>query len=144
MSASTMPDRVTLRGQRDGEVGGDARLADAALARRDEQWSSLRAGLGERDRPPLGMAVCLALSGSGGRVAVEPLAQRLALVVGHHREVEVDAIDAVEGRDSIGHATLDLVAQRAPGDGEGDEDGGRAVATQLDVANHPEVDDRAV
>ena len=35
-------------------------------------------------------------AGGGGRVAVELAAQRRSLVVGHHREVEVDRVDAVE------------------------------------------------
>ena len=50
-------DRVAAGGQRDGEVGGDARLADAALAGRDEQRAGPRTGLGERDRPALGVAL---------------------------------------------------------------------------------------
>ena len=60
-------DRVALGGERDGEVDGDAGLADAALAGRDEQRAGPRAGLGERDRPPLGVAVGLACGRGRGR-----------------------------------------------------------------------------
>ncbi len=56
-------DRVALRGERHGEVGGDARLADAALAGRDQQWAGLRGVLRERDLATLGVAVRLARPG---------------------------------------------------------------------------------
>ena len=81
--------------------------------------------------------------GGGRRVAVEALAQLLALVVGHHREVEADGVHPVEGGDGGGDAVGDLVAQRAAGHGEGDQDADPA-AVDADVADHAEVDDRAV
>ena len=54
-------------------------------------------GIGERDRPALGVAVGRLDAGGRRRVAVQLLAQRRALLVGHDGEVEVDAVDAVEG-----------------------------------------------
>ena len=39
---------------------------------------------------------------------------------------------------------VDLVAQRASGDREGDQDPDPAVVVQVDVAEHPEIDDRSV
>ena len=80
MSASTMPTEWPAGGQGDGEVGGDARLADAALAGRDQQRPGPRAGLGERDRPPLGVALRLAVAVPSRAVAVQAMAQRLALL----------------------------------------------------------------
>jgi hypothetical protein len=80
----------------------------------------------------------------GGGVAVEAAAQGLSLVVGHHGEVHRHAGDAVDrehgGVDPMG----DLVAQRAAGDREGDEDLDRAVVGDLDLAHHVQVDDRSV
>ena len=137
-------DRVAVGGERDGEVGGDAGLADPALAGRDQQRSGARAGLGERDRPPLGVAVGVGRTGGGGGVAVEPAAQVLPLVVGHDREVDGHAGDVGEGEHGGVDPVGDLVAQRASGDGEGDEDLDRAVVGHLDVAHHAQIDDRAV
>ena len=59
-------DGVAVGGEGDGEVGRDARLADAALARRDEQRPGPRPGLGERDRPALGVAVGAGCAGVAG------------------------------------------------------------------------------
>ena len=144
MSASTIADRVTLRGQGNRQVGGDGRFADAALARRHEQWPGLRAGLGEGDGAPFGVSVRLSLSRRRAWIAVQALAQLFAVGVGHHREIEFDVGHAVERCDGVGDATLDLVAQRASGHREGDEDPDAAVVAQVDVAQHPEVDDRSV
>ena len=135
---------VALLGERDGEVGGDARLADAALAGRDQQRPGLRAGLGERDRPALGVTVGLAVAGRRAGRAVQLDAQLLALLVGHHRELEVDVVTPSSVRERAADPVLDLVAQRAAGDGEGDEDVGRAVGVEFGSAQHAEVDDRAV
>ena len=71
-------------------------------------------------------------------------AQCLALLIGHHRELEVDRGDPVERHDRVVHAVLDLVAQWASGDGQGDEDRHRAVGSRLGAPDHVEVDDRAV
>ena len=90
-------DRVAAGGEGDGEVGGDARLADAALAGRDQQRPGPRPGLGERDRPALGVALRLAVHVAAA-VALQLDAQRLALLVAHHGEVDADAGDAVERR----------------------------------------------
>ena len=78
-------------------------------------------------------------------VALQPDAQLLALVVGHHREVELDARDARRaGAAAASTRDCDLVAQRAAGDGEGDEHRHGAVGPPFGAADHAEVDDRAV
>jgi hypothetical protein len=100
--------------------------------------------LRERDGTPLGVSVRLALTGRRTRIAVQPLAQLLAVAVGHHRELEVDVGHSGEWFDGAVDTSLDLVAQRAPGDGEGDEDPDTAVVAHVDVAQHPEVDDGSV
>ena len=144
MSASTMPTEWPCAGQRDRQVRGDGRLADATLARRHEQRPRLRAGLGERDGPTFGVPVGVTLTGRRAGIAVQALAELLAVVVGHHGELEVDASDPVERCDGVGDASCDLVAQRAAGDGEGDQDPDPPVVAEVDVAQHPEVDDRSV
>ena len=78
-----------------------------------------------------------------GRVAVQLLAELGALVVGHHREVELGPLDAGEGGDRRGDPVLDLVAQRAARDGEGDADR-HVTAVDGDAPDHAEVDDAAV
>ena len=144
MSASTMPTEWPLGGQGDSQVGGDGRFADAALARRHEEWPRLRTGLGERNGPSFGVSVRLALSGRRSRIAVQTLTKLLAVGVGHHGELEIDAGHAVERSDRLRDASRDLVAQRASGDREGDQDPDPAVVVQVDVAEHPEIDDRSV
>ena len=104
----------------------------------------LRAGLGERDLAAFGVTVGRRLPGGGRGIAVQGAAQRLALVVGHHGEVELHAGHAVERLDGTGDAVLDLVAQRTSGDREGDEDVGGSAVVELGAPEHPEVDDRAV
>ena len=146
MSASTTPTEWPCCGERDREVGRDARLADAALAGRDQQRTGLRAGLGERDPAALGVAVRLC---RGRRVAAGSpcslVAQRLALVVGHHGEVEVR-------RRAHPRAAR---PRRSPGSGSRCAAGTRRrsgrsrtrtspSALIVDVADHAEVDDRAV
>ena len=93
---------------------------------------------------PFGVSVRLSLTRRRAGIAVQPLAQLFAVGVGHHRELEFDAGHAVERCDGVGDATLDLVAQRASGHREGDEDPDAAVVAHVDVAQHPEVDDRSV
>ena len=136
-------DLVAPLGEGDGEVGGERRLAHAALARGDEQHAGGARRVGEGDDPALGVAVALVGAGGAGRVAVEHLAHRGALLVGHHGEVEVDAVDAVEGDDRGADPVLDLVAERAAGDGEGDADGGHSPVDGH-ALDHAEVDDAAV
>ena len=137
-------DRVPLLGEGHCEVGRDRALADAALAGGDEQRPGARAVLGEGDLAALGMAVGLAVAGRRRRVAVEAHAQVLALLVGHDGEVEADTGHARKGLHCAGHAVGDLVAQRAPGDGERDQHLDAPVGPDLDVAHHAEVDDRPV
>ena len=74
---------------------------------------------------------------------MEADAQRLALLVGHHGEVELDARHALERSHGRGDPVLDLLAQRAAWHGEGDQHADRAVGPQVDVAHHAQLDDRA-
>ncbi len=82
-------------------------------------------------------------AGGGPGIAVEPLTQRGPLVVGHDREVQVDGFDAVEGGQGARDPVLDLVAQRAPGHGQGDLHADPRLGDR-DRAHHPEVDDAAM
>jgi len=136
-------DGVTLHGQCDGQVDRDTRLADAALARRDQQRARLRTRLGERHLAAFGMAVRGALAGSVAGVAVQHDAHGLALLVSHHGEIEGDPNDTRQRRHGSGDPVGDLVAQWATGDGERDLDLDHAIGIQLDVTDHPQVDDRA-
>ena len=52
--------------------------------------------------------------------------------------------DAVEREHGIGDSTFNLVAQWAPGDGEGDADVGHTVGAHLGAPEHAEVDDGTV
>ena len=136
---------VALLGERDGEVDGDAALADAALAAGDQQRAGLVAGLVERH----GLALGVAVAALRRRVAVtvaaaHHLAHLGALLVGHHREVEREAGDAGECGDRAADPVLDLVAQRATGHGERDLHADHAVVADLHDAHHAEVDDAAV
>ena len=115
--------------QGDREVGRDARLAHAALARGDADDRRCAALL-ERRRPP------------GARPA-EPRAHGAPLLVGHGVHRHLHPVDALETGEGVGHAALDLGLQGAARDREPD---GHAHVTALhgDVAHHPEVDDAAV
>ncbi len=90
----------------------------------------------------------VALVAGGGRpagdIALEAGLQRRPLVVGHHREVDVDPGHAGQRADGPGHPVGDLRPQRAAGDGEGDGDGHPPAGADGDVAHHVEVDDAAV
>ena len=86
----------------------------------------------------------LVRAASAGPAAVaELLAEGLALAVGHHREVDVDRVDAGERDHRVGHPASDLGAERAAGDRERDRhpDVG---ALDRDPPEHVQVDDRAV
>jgi len=74
---------------------------------------------------------------------VQPLAQGAELLVGHHGEVESDRLHA-QGLEGGTDTRLDLGAQRAPDDREGDGETDPSVGADNDVAHHPELDDRTV
>ena len=112
-------DPVAGLGQRDGQVDGDGRLADAALARGDTDDPGRRVGLEEGRRgallavtvpvPAVAMPVVLLLlerrrTEHGG---AQRDAERGPLVVGHDGQIELDLIDAGHGP---GHP-VDLVGQ---------------------------------
>ena len=88
------------------------------------------------------MAVGVALSGRGRRVAVQHQPHGLALLVGHDREVERDLRHVRQRTHGVGDPLLDLVAQRAAGDGERHLHGDVAAA-HLHAAHHAEIDDGA-
>jgi hypothetical protein len=132
---------VAPLGQANGEVHGDRRLADAALARRHEQDAGAVRRVGERDGPALGVSVGGVGAGRAAGVAVELGADRVQLLLGHDRELQV-ALDA-QGLDGRGDPVRDLLAEGAPGHGEGHGDAD-PVALDVDPLHHPEVDDAAV
>src|SRR5262249_57226234 len=90
-------DGVTPLGESHREVGGDARLAHAPLARGDQEGPGARVRFGEGDAPALGVPLRRLGAGRGVRIAVEALAECGQLVVGHHREVEGDGLDSQWG-----------------------------------------------
>jgi len=98
-------------GLREGgrEVHRDTGLADAALARGDRDDRGLRR---ERDR---------GLRGGGG-TAAEPRDQLLPLLRAHRRELDIDALHALERLDGGGHVARDPVLERTSFDGEEDVD----------------------
>ena len=137
-------DRVAAGGEGDGEVRRHAGLADAALAGRDEQRPGPRAGLGERDRPALGVALRLAVGCGRGRLPCSWMrsASRSWSVITVNSTA--DGVTPSSAATASSTRLRDLVLQRAAGDGEGDEDGHAAVGGRVDRADHAEVDDRAV
>ncbi len=90
------------------------------------------------------MAVSGAVAGGGAGIAVERAPELLAIVVGHHGELELDRLDTVELRGGVGDPTLDLALQRAAGNGQRDEHPDDTVVADLDAAQHAELDDGAV
>ena len=116
------------RGERDGEIGGERRLADAALAARhgDHPRERVRA---ERHH--------------ARRAAIAEEFGQLAPLVGRHdTDVEVDADDAGDGGRGIRHLPRDALGCRAARDREGDPHRGD-VAVDRDLTEHAEVGERA-
>jgi len=124
------------------EIGGDRRLPDATLARRDREHARTRIGEGIR---PVLVAPLLPFSLVGVRVptAVQLRGERSPLLVGHDREVDVDAAHVGERRYRVGDPLGDLGPQGASGNGQGD---GHAdvITLDRDAPNHLEIDDRLV
>ena len=144
MSASTTPTEWPCWARATARLVVTLDLPTPPLPDEMSSGRVLDPGCGERDRPTLGVTVGLGLAGGGAGRAVQLDPQVLALLVGHHREVELDVGDAVECGDGVGDPILDLVAQGASGDGEGDQDVGGAGVVELGPPEHPEIDDRAV
>ena len=115
---------LALLGERGGEVDGERRLADAALARRDRDHA--RRGV---DRDPLRPL---------GRRAAQPAGERRrssGVITSNASEVERDAGErADEARDLL----LERVAERAAGDRQRDRDV-HVAALDPDVADHVEL-----
>ena len=80
-------------------------------------------------------------SGSEPRPSLLP--ERRLLVVGQDVEADVDAGDAVELADRLGHAGLEVAADRAAGRRQRDHHVDHAVLVDLDRADHLELDDVA-
>src|SRR5262249_55083618 len=123
------PDLLPRLRQRDREVRGQGRLADAALAAADGH----DAGRGlERQS--------LAAPFEAG---AQLRRQRLPLLRRHDVEVERDALHTRDITQHLGDLLLERVAQRTAGDGQRDRDADVA-ALDLDAADHVELGDRAL
>ena len=123
-------DCVAPGGQRGGQVDGHRRLADPALPAGHGQDPGGEGDLGLRR--PLGSL----LAGPGHEAG--PLVGR------HGRGADLDAGHAGQAPQAALDVALDLVAQRAGGDGQGDEDLDQPVLVDGDVPDHAEVDDAGV
>src|SRR3546814_4250314 len=88
-------------------------LAHAPLARRDEQHPGGALGIGERDGAALGMAVGGLAARGGGWVAVQLLAQRGALLVGHRSEEHTSELQSLM---RISYAVLCLKTKKLHSD----------------------------
>ena len=119
------PDRLPERVEREGEVDGERRLADAALAAGDRDHARARV---ERDRLL-------------GPAAAELRRQRRLLLGAHHVEAQLDAAHARQRADVLGDLLLERRAQRAADDRQRDRDG-HVRAVELDRADHVELGDR--
>lgn len=82
-------------------------------------------------------------TGTGGRggVTVNGSSNGLALIVGHHRELNRHGPDAIERFYSSGNTMFDLVTQRTTHDGQSDLYADLAIRSDAYPADHPEVDD---
>jgi hypothetical protein len=118
-------DREAARREGDGEVRGDGRLADAALAARDGEH------LGEAVGPELDAA---------GASGTQPLGEGVPLPRGHHGDPHVDAGDPRRGGGRVPDIPLDGVGRRAADDGE-PHIHGRVAAVDPHAADHVELGD---
>ena len=139
-------DRVAPLGQGDGEVGGDRRLADAALARRDEQARGCATrGSANGIARPSAWPWAGWRAGRRGRVAVELLADarraRSSVITVKSRPTAVDAGERADGAGRPGSVISLRSGQPATVRATSDAD---AAAVDRDVADHAEVDDDAV
>ena len=137
-------DRVAPLGQRDGEVGGDAGLADAALAGGDEQRAGARARLGEGDLAALGVPVGRGGPGAGGGIAVEAgcrSASRSSSVM----TVKSSATPVTPSSGRTAAVTRFWISLRSgqPATVSATRTPTVPSALQVDVAHHAQVDDRA-
>ena len=118
--------RVTVGLEGGGEVGGQGRLADAALAGGDaDHVLDLGQGALGQARPP------------------QRLLQAALLLVAEHVEADLDRGHPLERGDLLGDRLLEVRADRAARRGQGDDDLDPAVVADLDRAHHPQLDDRA-
>ena len=104
------------------EVHGERRLADATLARCNGIDARERSGLGERD-------LCF------GAVALQELAHRLALLVGHDAHLNNHRVVWGDRADRGGDITVEGVFQRAAGHRKQELDGD-GVRRDDDAVNH--------
>ena len=109
-------------GERGGDVHGQRRFADAALARRD------------RDHPSRRRELDAALLDS----AAQARRERRALVRAHHVEVKADGVDAGQRRDVLLYLILEARTKRTACDRECDRHLDPA-AVDLDLAHHLEL-----
>src|SRR5215208_3502798 len=127
-ATSPVPGGMSCPIERGGEVDGDGALADPTLAAHHGD----DAGLG-------------LVSEGGGKLrgsAVERGEQVLAVFVGHHAEVDLDAPDALDHHEPVPDVRGDPVLQRATRGREGDAD--RDVRPfYLDTPDHVQRDEIA-
>jgi hypothetical protein len=94
---------------------------------------------------PLATAYTLVGKGNDGLRARGTTAQaglqRLALLLGHHAEVDLDRLDARERGQRGGDVAGQLVAQRATGDGQQQLDPDQAAGDR-EALDHAELGDR--
>ena len=128
------PDGLTALGERNGEVGRNRGLADAALARCDEHDSGTTVRVSERNISTFGVAVCGVVPCGRGRVAVQHLTNVCPLFIGHHGEV--DRGIATEFTNGTRYSRRDLVLERATGNGQSDEHID-SLASDSDRLHHP-------
>ena len=124
------PDRQSACRDCRREVGGDRRLADAALPAADRDHAGRRGDL--RGRRLLRRVQTRALHHGG------------ALILGHLGVLDRDLAHAGDARDLRLHVVGDLPAQRAGRGGERHLHGDVATGVDGDVAHHAEVDDGGV
>ena len=79
---------------------------------------------------------------SGSLRPAELLLEPGLLAVGEDVEADVDGVHALELGDVLDDGLLEVVADRAAGGGQRDDDLDAAVVADLDRAHHPELDDR--
>jgi hypothetical protein len=117
-------DRAAGPRQRGREVHRDARLADAALPRRDRH---------DRRRGREGD-----LGLGGGLTAAQLGDEPLTLLRAHRRELDLDALDVLERAERFRHVRRDPILQRAALDREEHVDADEATV-DLDRPEHPDL-----
>ena len=121
-------DLLALGGERRGEVGGQRRLADAALAGADaEDVGDLRPARRSGSPPPRPSFCCSAAFCWSVRTS----------------KATLTAVTPSSALDGVGDAGLEVAADRAAGRRQRDHDVDHAAVADVDRAHHVELDDVA-